>query len=100
MTDAEIRDQTALLFKTLASASRLAILAQLRQGPSRVNDLVEALGMSQPLISQHLSVLRLARLVEGKRHGRETLYEVSDLHVTHIVDDALAHVAEKSGNSS
>ena len=50
--------------------------------------------MSQPLVSQHLRILRGARLVGVERHGREAVYSLTDHHVAHIVVDAVNHSKE------
>jgi ArsR family transcriptional regulator, zinc-responsive transcriptional repressor len=60
-----------------------------------VHELVEAIGVSQPLVSQHLRVLRGAGLVQTKRRGRELVYELTDVHAAHIVRDAVAHASER-----
>jgi DNA-binding transcriptional ArsR family regulator len=52
--------------------------------------------MSQPLVSQHLRILRGARLVGVERHGREAVYSLIDHHVAHIVVDAVNHSKETS----
>jgi len=58
---------------------------------------VQGTGLSQPLVSQHLRVLRGAGLVEVTRSGREAIYSVADHHITHVIDDAITHVLEPSG---
>jgi DNA-binding transcriptional ArsR family regulator len=83
------------LLKTLANSHRLAIVMRLAGGPHCVHELVDALGVSQPLVSQHLRLLRSAGLVHGERRGREIAYSLSDDHVAHIVIDAVAHAAER-----
>lgn len=90
---AAVTDATEL-FKALATEVRLAIVMQLAQAPRSVGELVEALGVRQPLVSQHLRVLRAARLVTVERHDRERHYRLVDEHVRHIVADAVAHAAE------
>jgi ArsR family transcriptional regulator, zinc-responsive transcriptional repressor len=82
------------LLKVLAAPARLAIVMELAGQPRFVHELVERLGMSQPLVSQHLRVLRGARLVEVERQGREAVYSLADQHVAHIVADAIQHSAE------
>ncbi|MGL5819724.1 MAG: ArsR/SmtB family transcription factor [Phycicoccus sp.] len=82
------------MFRTLASPVRLAIVLQLAEGPRSVQELVGALGVSQPLVSQHLRVLRSARLVSAQRRQRERVYELLDDHVLHVVSDAVQHAAE------
>ena len=83
------------LLRALAAPVRLAIIMELRHGPRRVHELVSALGVSQPLISQHLRVLRGVRLVTAQRHGREITYELADVHVGHIATDAVSHAQEE-----
>ena len=81
------------LLKVLAAPARLAIVVELAARPCYVHELVERLEMSQPLVSQHLRVLRGARLVGVERHGREAVYSLIDHHVAHIVADAV-HIKE------
>jgi DNA-binding transcriptional ArsR family regulator len=82
------------LLRALTAPVRLAIVDLLADGPLCVHDLVEALGVAQPLVSQHLKVLRGARLVVTSRRGREITYALVDQHVAHIARDAIGHVAE------
>jgi len=82
------------LLKTLAAPVRLAILVELDDGPRCVHDLVDSLGVSQSLVSQHLRVLRSAQLVTADRRGREVAYRLVDEHVAPIVDDAIRHTEE------
>jgi len=84
----------AELFKVLGNASRLALLRIIGDESPTVGSLVEATGMSQPLVSQHLRTLRQAGLVIATRSGKEICYRVADLHVTHVIADAIAHVHE------
>jgi DNA-binding transcriptional ArsR family regulator len=93
---ATVQAASALL-TALAAPMRLAIIALLDQHGSRcVHQLVDALGAPQPLVSQHLRVLRGASLVVGERRHREVHYELVDPHVAHIVRDALAHVSHSA----
>jgi DNA-binding transcriptional ArsR family regulator len=94
MTDDARLAATAELFKALSSASRLVILRHLAAAPASVTALVEATQLSQPLVSQHLRVLRTAGLVHVERSGRDATYSVADTHVAHIVDDAFDHASE------
>ena len=82
------------LLKVLSAPARLAIVTELAAQPRYVHELVEQLGMSQPLVSQHLRVLRGARLVGVDRQGREAVYSLTDQHVAHIVSDAVTHSKE------
>ena len=83
------------LLKALTAPVRLALVDLLADGPRCVHELVDALGLAQPAVSQHLSVLRAARLVRTERRGREVEYSLTDDHVAHIVRDALRHSDER-----
>jgi ArsR family transcriptional regulator, zinc-responsive transcriptional repressor len=82
------------LLKALASPVRLGIVRELAGGGRRVHELVAALGVSQPLVSQHLRVLRATRIVTARRQAREMEYTLTDDHVAHIVLDAIRHAEE------
>ncbi|HVU72469.1 MAG TPA: metalloregulator ArsR/SmtB family transcription factor [Mycobacteriales bacterium] len=71
-------------------------MEELRSGPRCVHELVEVTGASQSLMSQHLRVLRAARLVITHRRGKEIVYELADAHVGHIVGDAISHARENA----
>lgn len=57
--------------KALADVNRLRMLQRIAEGPATVGDLIEAVGMSQPLVSWHLSKLKAAGIVVTQRNGRE-----------------------------
>lgn len=82
------------MFGALSSPVRAAIVHRLTEGEHTVGHLVTALGLSQPLISQHLRVLRSARLVTTERRGREVAYTLTDDHVAHVFLDAFHHTEE------
>ncbi len=82
------------LLRALAAPVRIAIVLQLRESRRCVHELVDALGVPQPLVSQHLRILKSAGVVAGERSGREVLYRLVDHHLAHIVVDAVAHAAE------
>lgn len=88
------------LLKALASAVRLAVVMELSEGPRCVHELQSALNgagreVSQPLLSQHLKVLRTSGLVTTTRRGAEITYQLADAHVGHIVNDAIRHSQEE-----
>lgn len=82
------------LFAALASPVRAAIVHELTRQERTVAELVTALGVSQPLVSQHLGRLRSAGLVHGERSGRQIVYRIVDEHVAHVFLDALHHSDE------
>lgn len=84
----------AELLRALGAPHRLAIVLELAGGPRCVHELVDRVGISQSLTSQHLRVLRNTGLAVGTRRGKETTYALTDGHVAHIARDALAHSSE------
>jgi DNA-binding transcriptional ArsR family regulator len=82
------------LLRALAAPLRIAIVMELAAGPKYVHEIVEALQVTQPLVSQHLRVLRGAGIVRGTRSGREISYSLIDEHIAHIVTDAVHHARE------
>jgi DNA-binding transcriptional ArsR family regulator len=63
-------------FNAVAEPRRRQILDLLAGGERPVNDLVAALGLSQPQVSKHLRVLREVGLVEVRDEGRQRLYRI------------------------
>ncbi len=92
--DPRHREAASDLLRALAAPTRIAIVLALREQARCVHELVGALGLSQPLVSQHLRVLKDAGVVRGQRSGREIMYELIDDHLAHIVVDAIEHVME------
>ena len=68
----------ARLGTALASDKRLELLDLLAQGPRYVDALAAEMEMSVANISQHLQVLRGAKLVESEREGNRVLYHLTD----------------------
>ncbi|MDR3659377.1 MAG: metalloregulator ArsR/SmtB family transcription factor [Mycobacterium sp.] len=90
----ETLDAAGDLLRALAAPVRIAIVLQLRESQRCVHELVDALNVPQPLVSQHLRILKSAGVVAGERAGREVMYRLVDHHLAHIVVDAIAHAEE------
>ncbi|HEX2214456.1 MAG TPA: metalloregulator ArsR/SmtB family transcription factor [Mycobacterium sp.] len=89
-----VLDTAGDLLRALAAPVRIAIVLQLREDARCVHELVDALEVPQPLVSQHLRILKAAGVVEGERSGREVLYRLADQHLAEIVIAAVTHSAE------
>jgi DNA-binding transcriptional ArsR family regulator len=86
----------AKLFRGFSDPSRLSILEVLRAGPATVSALIEATGLSQSNVSNHLSCLRDCGLVVSTQQGRYVSYQLSDARVNELLqqaDELLAEVA-------
>ena len=73
--------------KALADVNRLRMVQRLAEGPATVGELIETVGLSQPLVSWHVAKLRTAGIVRSHRSGREILCELQP--------DVFARVAER-----
>jgi len=73
-------------FAALADVHRLRLLMTLKEGPSRVADLVAVSGLAQSSVSKHLTVLRHAGLVAVERIGNEAHYAVRDVTLFQLCD--------------
>jgi ArsR family transcriptional regulator, zinc-responsive transcriptional repressor len=93
-TPAAAMERVTDTFKALSNPLRVEIVRQLADGPRAVNELVDALDIAQPRVSEHLAILRGARLVAAVRDGRQVFYHLVDEHVAHIVEDAVIHASE------
>jgi DNA-binding transcriptional ArsR family regulator len=75
------------VFRALSDPTRRAIFEWLaRDGEHTVHGLTERAGVSQPAVSKHLAVLKLARLVRHRRQGRETHYSARPRSLVPLVD--------------
>jgi rhodanese-related sulfurtransferase len=87
-------EQLALIGKALASPRRLEMVDVLSQGPRTVEDLSAEIGQSIANTSQHLQILRSARLIEAERSGTYITYRIADPQVL-----ALASLLHRVGES-
>ncbi len=95
-SDAEVEAAVATL-KLLADATRLRIIWALLHGEHAVNDLAEHVGVQPAVVSQHLSKLRLAHLVQVRRDGNRMHYSAQDEHIAGLAAEALFHAERVTG---
>ena len=84
---------TADAFNAVAEPRRRQILDVLAGGERPVNDLVSALGLTQPQVSKHLRVLREVGAVEVRDEGRRRLYRLNGRALKPIHDWVRAYEA-------
>jgi ArsR family transcriptional regulator len=70
-------DRTAALLGAIAHPKRLAIVAALARRELCVCELVDALGLPQPLVSHHLAALRGAGVVQDRRDAHWVYYSLA-----------------------
>lgn len=77
----DIFELHAAVCKTLASATRLKILALLGNREMNVGEMAEAIGASLPNVSQHLTVLKSHHLVIARKEGQSVFYSLADRRI-------------------
>lgn len=90
-----------LSLEALADPTRRTLFERLRQGPCSVGELNHVVDVSQPAVSQHLRVLKEARLVRVRKAGAKRIYSLNPeglvelrRYVDELWDDVLGAFAE------
>jgi DNA-binding transcriptional ArsR family regulator len=76
----------AEILKALSHPVRLRIIATLAHQPTHVTDLVSDLGISQPVISQQLRILRMNKLVSKSREAGFSVYRLSEPNLKDLIE--------------
>lgn len=84
----------AELFKIFGDSSRIKILFVLLRSEMSVNDLTNAVGMTQSAVSHQLRILKANHLVKFRRDGKSMIYSLTDEHVTAILNQGIEHISE------
>ena len=84
----ELQMFKAEFFRALAHPARIRVLEILSKGERSVQELQEALGLDQPLVSQQLAVLRNKNIVTSRKEGTTVRYLIRDPLVGELLDVA------------
>jgi DNA-binding transcriptional ArsR family regulator len=76
--------------KALADENRVRLLAALEGGELCVCQLIELIGLAPSTVSKHLSIMRGARLIEGRKNGRWMYYRLTGDEAPTAAKTALA----------
>jgi DNA-binding transcriptional ArsR family regulator len=71
-------EQMVNVFKLLSDRTRLTILLLLSQGERNVTSLCEELNLPQPTVSHHLGLLRMSKLIDNRRNGKQVFYSLGE----------------------
>ena len=83
------------VFKLLSDETRLRILLYLmREGELHVTALCEKLGQSQPAVSHHLALLRVAGLIEARRDGKHNFYSICRNHFHGLMGELFSNIRD------
>ena len=86
----------AKYLRVLSDPNRLRIVELVADEEQSVGALVDALGVSQPKVSNHLACLRWCGFVDTRREHRTVYYRLADRRVMEIVDLARALLANNA----
>jgi len=78
--------RVAAVLKAMANPHRLFILCRLYEKEATVSELETLVSASQPMISQHLTRMRLEGLVGSRREGNYVYYSIVDSHVKVLIE--------------
>ncbi len=71
--------------KGIGNENRYRILEVLMKEPRNVGEISKKVKLPQPVVSQHLKVLKSANLVEDERRGQEVLYSVNVSYMANLL---------------
>jgi len=84
--------------KALADENRVRILVCLRGGELCVCQIIALLRLAPSTVSKHLSILRQARLIEGRKEGRWMHYRLADRDAPKAAHEAIRWVGQAVAN--
>lgn len=85
MSDTPLQAFKARFFRALAHPARIRLLEILVKGDRSVQELQEALGLGQPVVSQQLAVLRNQGIVTSTKQGLSVRYAVRDPAIAELL---------------
>ena len=94
MPDDEVLYELADLFRVFGDSTRIKILYALHDNELCVQDIANAVALSQSAVSHQLRVLKDSKLVRFRREGKTVFYSLADSHVSSILAQGMEHVCE------
>ena len=79
-------EEVADLLRTIANRNRLMIVCTLVEGEYSVGQLEEELDIHQPTLSQQLTILREAGIVETRRDAKQIFYRLTDEKAARLIE--------------
>ena len=103
MMEAQAYERRAQVMKALAHPSRLMIADTLADGERCGCELQESVGSSMPTVSRHLSQMKSAGIIDGRRDGSQIYYRLLVPCVTRVfpcIDEVLRSEAERAAGAA
>ena len=95
MPDDEVLYELADLFRVFGDSTRIKILYALHDNELCVQDIANAVQLSQSAVSHQLRVLKDSKLVRFRREGKTVYYALDDDHVRSILSMVMDNIEEK-----
>jgi ArsR family transcriptional regulator, lead/cadmium/zinc/bismuth-responsive transcriptional repressor len=92
LLDEVVYERLAEIFRVLADPTRARIVYCLLQQDLCTCEIAAIARLSEPLVSQHLRLLRTLHLVRTRRAGRMVYYSLDDEHVAQLLEVSLRHL--------
>ncbi len=89
--------EVVTIAKALSDENRVRILAMLEGRELCVCQVIELLDLAPSTVSKHLSILKQARLIDSRKHGRWMYYRLADEDVPTVAKDAISWVLNALG---
>ncbi|MBN3525722.1 ArsR/SmtB family transcription factor [Paenibacillus apiarius] len=93
--DAEVLERVSQTFKALGDPTRIRILTLLAREECAVNQVADALQLSQSAVSHQLKTLRAYRFVRYRREGQNILYVCDDAYIIGLLEEAIRYATEQ-----
>ena len=94
LPDDEVLYELADLFRVFGDSTRIKILYALHDNELCVQDIANAVQLSQSAVSHQLRVLKDTKLVRFRRDGKTVYYALDDDHVRSILSWGMEHIEE------
>ncbi len=91
---AELQKMTDI-YKALGDLTRMRIILAVSDQAISVNEIAEALDVSQSAISHQLRLLKQLKIVRSERQGKKIYYSLDDKHIVTIIKQTMDHITEE-----
>lgn len=88
-------EHLAELHKAMGDYTRMRILWYLTQKDFCVSELAKKMEVTESAISHQLRALRIVRLVQSRKAGKNVIYSLQDEHIRWILEETYAHISER-----
>jgi len=92
----EVLERVSQTFKALGDPTRIRILSLLAHDECAVNQIADALQLSQSAVSHQLKTLRAYRFVRYRRDGQNILYSCDDSHIIGLLNEAVQYASDET----